>query len=203
MVAYQKATIADLDAVARVHLQAFPGFFLSRLGYGFLREMYRGFVTHVDGVFWIALDEQSKVIGFIAGTTAPHTFFADLRRMRMWYFLWHAIPALLRQPMLVLPKLYGALFYKGDKPKDLTGGVLLSSIGVLPNVVGKSVGQGLLQSFENDIWSKGRQFIYLTTDALNNDKVNKFYQRNGYQIESQFMQSGNRLMFRYIKNAKV
>lgn len=44
----------DIDAVASVHLAAFPGFFLTSLGRKFLSEMYRGFLKHPSGIFFVA-----------------------------------------------------------------------------------------------------------------------------------------------------
>lgn len=199
MIEYRQATLTDLDAIVTVHVQAFEGFFLTKLGRGFLTEMYLGFLSQTDGCLWVAVDDTQQVIGFVAGTVAPDHFFATLRRHRAFYFLWHAIPAVLRQPMLVIPKLYAALFYRGDQPAQLVGGALLSSIGVLPQYVGQAVGLGLLHQFEQVVWQKQQPFIYLTTDALNNHRVNQFYQRQGYQVESTFLQSGQRHMFRYVK----
>lgn len=197
----RNGTASDIDAVANVHIEAFPGFFLTRLGYGFLCELYKGFLGHPDGIFLVAVDEDSKLVGFAAGTVAPDHFFSDLRRQRAAHFLLKAIPALLRNPSLVVAKLYSAVFYRGDKPASLDGGALLSSIGVSPIVVGKSVGKELLSRFEQAAFARGARFVYLTTDELGNDRVNHFYARNGYGVEARFMQGGNRPMLRYLKKA--
>lgn len=198
---FRPATAADIDAVAKVHIQAFPGFFLTRLGYGFLCELYAGFLNHPDGVFLVAENEPGKLIGFAAGTIAPDNFFRDLRKKRAVHFLMHAVPALLKSPSLVVAKLYSAVFYRGDKPANLDGGALLSSIGVLPGVVGKAVGKELLSRFESEAFTRGAPFVYLTTDETDNDRVNHFYTRNGYVVESRFMQGGKRPMLRYLKKA--
>ena len=197
----RQATSADIEAVSRVHIAAFPGFFLTRLGFGFLCELYRGFLNHAEGVLMVAEADDGELIGFVAGTTAPDRFFADLRRARALHFVLHAVPALIRSPSLVAAKLYSALFYRGDKPANLEGGSLLSSIGVAPGVVGKAVGMALLTRFEQEAFARGTPFVYLTTDAIDNDRVNHFYTRNGYVVESRFMQGGRRPMLRYMKQA--
>lgn len=199
MINYRHAQPEDLTGVVDVHLQAFPSFFLSMLGSGFLYEMYKGFLDHPNGVFWVATEESDTISGFAVGTIAPETMFSDLRKKRAAIFLWHALPALLRRPQIVFPRIFSALFYKGDKPANLSGGALLSSIGVRPGMVGKAVGYNLLTHFENDVQRRQKDFIYLTTDAVNNDLVNHFYQRNGYQLESRFTQGKSRTMFRYLK----
>ncbi len=187
----------DVAMVARLHIQAFPGFFLTSMGYSFLCELYQGFLSQSAGIFLVA-EEEGNLIGFATGAVAPEQFFADLRKRRALWFLWHALPALLRRPSLVLRKLYSALFYRGDKPTQLEGGALLSSIGVKPSDVGKFSGSVLLQTFEDAVWSQGALFVYLTTDQQDNERANRFYIRNGYRIESQF-RSGKRPMFRYLK----
>jgi ribosomal protein S18 acetylase RimI-like enzyme len=202
MINYRHAQLEDLAGVVGVHLQAFPGFFLSMLGEGFLYEMYKGFLEHPDGVFWVATNDSNTVAGFAVGTIAPETMFSDLRQKRAVFFLWHALPALLKRPQIVFPRIFNALFYKGDKPANLLGGALLSSIGVKPGVVGKAVGYNLLTHFESEVKGRQKDFIYLTTDAINNDLVNHFYQRNGYQVESRFTQGKSRTMFRYLKKLK-
>lgn len=191
----------DIDAVANVHLAAFPGFFLTSLGQKFLSEMYRGFLNHPSGIFFVA-EEGGEVMGFAAGTSAPAAFFSELRRRRSLCFLLWALPALLRHPKVVIQKLLSAIFYRGDKPIGLEGGALLSSIGVRPDVVGKSVGKRLLHDFENEAFRRGVDFVYLTTDEAGNDRVNKFYKNNGYLVESRFCQGASRTMLRYIKSGQ-
>lgn len=198
---FRKGAASDIDAVAKVHIEAFPGFFLTRLGYGFLCELYKGFLDHPDGIFLVVEDDKGNLSGFAAGTVAPAHFFSDLRKQRAARFLVHAIPALLKNPSLVVAKLYSAVFYRGDKPSSLEGGALLSSIGVSPTVVGKAVGKELLSRFEQEAFSRGAPFVYLTTDEVANDRVNNFYTRNGYVVESKFMQGGKRPMLRYLKNS--
>lgn len=141
-------------------------------------------------------------MGFAAGTSAPAVFFSELRRRRSLFFLMWALPALLRHPTVVAQKLLSAIFYRGDKPAALEAGALLSSIAVRPDVVGKSVGKKLLHDFESEAFSRGVDFIYLTTDEVDNDRVNQFYKNNGYVVESTFRQGANRTMLRYIKSGR-
>ena len=195
----RNATAGAINIVSKIHIDAFPEFFLTRLGYGFLCELYRGFLNLPEGILLVAEDAWGEVIGFVAGTVAPDHFFAELRRARAVHFVLHAIPALIKQPPLVAAKLYSALSYRGDKPARLDGGALLSSIAVAPGAVGKAVGKALLERYEDEASARGAPFVYLTTDEVGNDLVNHFYTRNGYVVESRFMQGGTRPMLRYIK----
>lgn len=194
----RKANVDDLDSVVKVHVISFPGFFLTKMGGRFLKEMYSAYVVHHSGVFFVALDDN-KIVGFIAGTTSPDIFFAQLKRKRAFYFLMYSFPNLLRNPIFVFKKIFSAIYYRGDKPAELNNGTLLSSIGVIPDAQVKSVGKKLLKHFEDEAFSRGADFVYLTTDKLNNERVVQFYCNNGYIVESTFVQNKIRPMLRYFK----
>jgi len=194
----RSAKKTDIELVVRVHCDAFSGFFLTSLGSWFLRELYSGFESHPNGIFLVAVDKE-KIIGFVVGTSSPKTFFSDIRKCRGVYFFIKAMPAVIRNPVTVLRKLLGALFYRGDAPVEIEGGALISSIGVLPESSGKGCGAKLMYAFEQLATSQGAKFIYLTTDKHGNEKVNAFYKVCGYQVESCFIQSRGREMYRYMK----
>jgi ribosomal protein S18 acetylase RimI-like enzyme len=194
----RRATLNDVSIVAQIHTLAFPGFFLTTLGYSFLRELYSGFVNQPGGIFVVA-EDGDKVVGFAAGTTVPDVFFAELRNKRGFYFLLKAIPALIKNARVVFKKLASSIFYKGDKPAELIGGTLLSSIGVIPTSRGGLVGSELLDDFEKIAFSQNATFIYLTTDAVGNERANAFYSKRGYTVEGKFLQQSNRPMLRYVK----
>jgi ribosomal protein S18 acetylase RimI-like enzyme len=62
------------------------------------------------------------------------------------------------------------------------GDVELSSISVLPKQSGKGLARMLISSFIEAAQTKGYRSIYLATDADGNERVNAFYQRQGFQI---------------------
>ncbi|MEB2348866.1 MAG: GNAT family N-acetyltransferase [Comamonadaceae bacterium] len=196
------ASLSDLDAVVEVHLRAFEGFFLTNLGSSFLRELYRGFICDKRGIIIVAEDGDQGIVGFAAGTDFPETFFRNLRNRRAPYFIVYSVPAMLRHPIMVAKKLCSAISYRGDEPDAIDGGVLLSSIGVLPNVRGRSCGRLLLEQFEGRAISRSAQFVYLMTDGLNNEKVRCFYEGAGYVVESERVRGDQRLMIRYVKKLR-
>ena len=193
------AAADDVDAIVGVHIAAFPGFFLTSLGKHFLGELYLGFLKQSSGILLVA-ENGGSLVGFAAGTTMPDSFFKVLRKTRGIFFLLKAIPAMLQNPLIVLRKVYSAIFYRGDSPTELNGGALLSSIGVLPEVLGSSLGRQLLTGFELEAASRDSKFVYLTTDAVGNERVNNFYRKCGYREESRFNQQAIRPMLRYIKD---
>ena len=52
--------------VMDIHMNTFQGFFLSFLGPGFLKQLYKGYVEHPESGLLIAEDEKRKVLGFLA-----------------------------------------------------------------------------------------------------------------------------------------
>ena len=194
----RKATIIDIKSVAHIHTVTFPGFFLTSLGEKFLQELYFGFLSHPSGIMLVA-EDGGRLVGFVAGTSSPDIFFSEIRKQRGLFFLIKAMPALILHPMIVIRKLYKAVFYRGDKPTNLENGALLSSIGVMPEAVGKGIGHELLEKFETDAHYSDAGFVYLTTDEVGNDRVNAFYSKCGYHVESRFLQQTNRSMLRYVK----
>lgn len=195
----RKATEDDINTIVYIHTQAFKGFFLTSLGPGFLKLLYQSFLRREHGILRVATDRNENIVGFAAGTTKPEVFFSKLRKQKSLKFLLKIAPSIFNNPKPVLIKLSYAVFYRGDNPKKLTDIALLSSIAVHPNESGKSIGKRLLCDFEEQVQKKGNNALYLTTDKSNNDKVIIFYQNAGYQIESKFLQPGNRSMLRLIK----
>lgn len=196
----RKANLNDVAEVATLHVHAFPNFFLTSLGISFLKELYAGFLAHPTGIFLVASDGV-RIVGFIAGTSEPVTFFAELRRRRRIAFVVKAVPAILKNPLPVCRKLLYAVRYRGETPTagPSSGGALLSSIGIASSLRGSGLASDLIAAFENEAVSSGAEFVYLTTDANDNDRVNGFYQANGYVSVARFIQSGSREMFRYEK----
>jgi len=107
------ATEADLPQVIEVHLMAFPGFFLTRMGRPFLALLYRGFMQSASGVFLVACNDDeaaAPIVGFVAGTLQPQSFFRRLLSSQWFRFGLVSLWPLLRQPRVVGLKLCSALF---------------------------------------------------------------------------------------------
>lgn len=193
------ATKNDLLQIVIVHQKAFDGFFLTKLGPTFLHQLYDAFSFRRGGILRVLCSEDGRIVGFAGGAIEPDSFFRCLRNDKGLVFFICAIPGLIKNPILVLKKLWYAVFYKGEAPVALSKAALLSSIGVIPEVAGKSLGKKLLTDFEKVVNSKGAESLYLTTDKLGNDNVVAFYIKSGYKIESEFVQADGRKMLRLIK----
>jgi len=57
-------TNQDIEEVVDVHMRAFPDFFLTFLGPGFLKEFYKSFLYDDQGIGFVAI-ENSRILGAI------------------------------------------------------------------------------------------------------------------------------------------
>jgi ribosomal protein S18 acetylase RimI-like enzyme len=188
-------TLDDVGDVADVHLRSFPGFFLTFLGNGFLRELYHNIVRHPSGLAFV-FKTDDRVAGFVAGTTQPAGFYRSLIRRRWWRFALAALPAAIRKPAIVF-RLFHALSMPGEVTTEKDRGTLLS-IAVLPAEQSKGIGHQLVNVFLEKAAERGLQKVDLTTDRLENDPVNAFYLRLGFTCSRSFVTPAGREMNEYV-----
>lgn len=193
-----RLTAADAKPLARLHQQAFPGFFLSTLGERFLRQFYLGFVGDETGVTVVDRDDLGLPRGVAVGTTDPAGFFSRLLRHRFLGFVAASAMAVFRDPRTA-PRLLSAVRYRGDTPPGREG-ALLSSICVDPARSGAGLGVTLLTAWRQRAREMGAERAFLTTDAEENQAVNRFYVRDGWTLNDQFVTAQGRRMNRYVRD---
>lgn len=188
-------TNCDLNQVVQVHLQSFPKFFLSILGPGFLSRYYSAVCSDQSGIALVALDQSGTVMGFVAGTANPRGFYARLLKKQWLAFAASALPAVIKNPRII-HRLLGALNHPGENPAgpDVAG---LYSIGTTPQAQGRGWGGELVAEFLNEARKRGCRQVFLTTDLDGNDRVNRFYQKNGFTIKRQYATPQGRRMNEY------
>ncbi len=184
----------DVDELAGLHRAAFPDFFLSRLGRPFLVQFYAGFLDDESAVTVVARTQEGTVIGAAVGSTQPAGFFRRLLRRRWRQFGLASARYVLRSPASA-PRLLRAVRYRGGG--DERAGALLSSICVLPGQRQLGVGARLLAEWAGAAERAGADRAFLTTDAQDNDAVNRFYQRHGWTMTATFRTPEGRAMNRY------
>ena len=89
----------DLKETARLHEQAFAGFFLTRMGPTFLRGYYAAVLSYDRSIALIADRSDGQPIGFVTGFQDPEAFYAHFRNQRL-RLLPSIVGAVLRQPSL-------------------------------------------------------------------------------------------------------
>ncbi len=187
--------ISDITQVVTIHLTSFPGFFLSFLGHRFLVFYYSNICSASDGISFVYLDSAGNPAGFVAGATNPGKFYSRLLKQNWVRFSFASLSAICRKPT-VIKRIARALFHPSQNPSgDEVAG--LFSIGVLPELQGTGTGKELVQKFLKEANSKGCKRVFLTTDRDNNDKVNTFYQEQGFRIDRQYVTPEGRRMNEY------
>ncbi|MGC4153896.1 MAG: GNAT family N-acetyltransferase [Propionicimonas sp.] len=185
----------DAQALAALHLQAFPTFFLSSLGERFLAEFYRGFVGDPTAVVVVQRGYDGRPVGVVVGTTEPAGFFSRLLRRRLWGFVRAAAIASMRNPRVV-PRLLRGVTYRGEASAAARG-ALLSSICVAPELSGGGHGRRLIDAWKLQARALGAASAHLTTDAADNDRVNRFYVADGWLLSGSFTTPEGRKMNLY------
>ena len=183
-----------VDEVVEIHLKTFTGFFLTFLGRGFLKQLYKGFIEHEKSGLIIAT-EVGKVVGFCAFSEDLSGFYKYLIKKRLIYFAWYAMGAFFRKPK-VLFRLLRAFTYSSESKREETY-IELSSIGVEPDVKNRGIGSSLIR-FLYDISDKDLfEYIKLETDRDNNEGANYFYQKNGFVLSHSYETPEGRGMNEY------
>jgi ribosomal protein S18 acetylase RimI-like enzyme len=192
---------SDILDVAKIHLAAFDGFFLSQLGYKFLCVMYRAFLKSPSCLFLVFETASGQTAGFAVGALqGQKNRWLAVRFLPQ--FLLAVVPAFLRSPVPVLKRLWARFYDTCDPLQVPSDGAVLRSIGVLPSLRGSGAAASLLQSFEVLALSKGAVQVFLTTDEMNNERAQRFYFRGDYRLVARFQQDGDRSMWLMAKNLK-
>jgi colanic acid biosynthesis glycosyl transferase WcaI len=188
----------DLARVAAAHEAAFPGFFLTLMGRPFLRAYYRMVLEYPKGILLVCEDE-SGVFGFVAGCLEPEGFYRAMRARRL-AFVWPICLGVLAHPT-TLPRVLANVRKVrggGDSPPPRPGAACeLTSIGVDPSASSRGAGQALARAFNAAAAAAGAGFVFLTTDAEGNDRVNAFYEKLGFTVDQRIEHAGGRAMNLY------
>ncbi|MEG0874743.1 MAG: GNAT family N-acetyltransferase [Clostridiales bacterium] len=196
---YDKSIVTQ---VANIHLQAFEEFFLTFLGKGFLKQLYRGFCTHSESGLIVAL-QKDQIVGFLAYSEDLSGFYKYLLHKNLIPFAWYSLSALFRRPSAMMRIIRA--FLKPDESKRSERYIALSSIGVLPEMNNRNIGSKLLHSLQSTFDSQKFSYIKLETDAIDNEAVNHFYVINGFQLVGSYYTAEGRKMneYRYTSQAVV
>lgn len=194
-VTYGPLTASDAKALASIHRQAFPDFFLSSLGESFLFQLYRGFAGDSSAITVVVRDEQGAPCGAAVGSTEPAGFYRRLLKRRWPGFVAASARAAIINPAAV-PRLLRAILYRGELPP--TGHwALLSSICLDPSLQGSGVGRQLATKWLERATIMGVTDAFLTTDADDNNAINRFYTAQGWNRASDNVTREGRRMNRY------
>ena len=106
-----------IPEVVDVHMQSFTGFFLTFLGKGFLKQLYKGFVEYNGSGLIVAVNEDDKIIGFLAYSDDLSGFYKYLIKKQLIPFAWYAGLGFLRNPRILF-RLLRAFTYSGEAKRE-------------------------------------------------------------------------------------
>jgi ribosomal protein S18 acetylase RimI-like enzyme len=195
MVTFGPVTTSDAEALASIHRQAFPGFFLSSLGEPFLTQLYSGFTEDSSTIAVVARHEQAIRRGAAVATPEPAGFYRRLLKKRWPGFVVASASAAITNPTAV-PLLLRTISYRGAVPP--TGPwAHFSSMCLDPSLQGPGVGRKLATSWLERAKATGVTHAFLTTDADGNDAINRFHTAQGWRLAGEYVIREGRRMNRY------
>ena len=183
-----------IDEIVTIHLNTFTGFFLTFMGRGFLRQMYQSYCDHEESGMLVA-EGDGKTVGFLAYSSDFSGLYKFMIKTRLVQFAWYSIGAFFRRPSAFLRIIKAFL-----KPSEVIRKekyVELSSIGVAPNIKSKGIGSLLIGKLKKQVDFEKYAYITLETDAINNEDVIHFYEKNGFIRERMFETGEGRKMYEY------
>lgn len=181
--------------VANIHMKSFQGFFLTFLGEGFLRQLYRGFIEYEDAGLIAAVSRENRIVGFLAYSDDISGFYRYLIKKHLFSFAWYAGIGFVKNPRIFL-RLVCALTYSREAVRE-ENYIELSSIGILPCWEGRGIGSKLIAVLKQKSDSSKYAYIKLETDAVNNERANQFYQKNGFVLHHAYQTREGRKMNEY------
>lgn len=189
--------LADLPAIVRLHQEAFPGTFTTRLGPPFLTAYYTQVLRARTGLLAVALVD-GPVGGFAAGGADAATFYVGLRRARLRLAVGMA-PALLRRPGLVLRTAGAAGSTRERATADTAGVAELTSLAVGASLRRSGIATQLVQAFCASSAAAGAHTVSVRTPLRDNDAVLAFYRRLGFVRVQEYVDGPDRVMVRLAK----
>ena len=177
-----------------LHSQAFPDFFLTKLGEPFLRTLYKGYLDDPNSGIIVAEDNCS-LLGFIAYSNDYPGFYKRLIKEKIVQFAWCSFLAVLRHPLFI-KRILGA-FGKSDSVVKDQKYVELASICVSPSAEGRGVGSALIDYLKSMVDFSEYAYINLETDADDNEKAIEFYLKNGFVLAREYYTREKRRMHEY------
>ena len=135
----------------------------------------------------------------MVGFLEPMRFYALLRQRK------HVLGLAAASHLLIRPSLWVRVYSSYRRASGLASDssygpevAELASIGVRPEHTGHGVGKLLLEQFIAEARRMGVLRVHLTTDAQNNDYVNRFYQKAGFRVLRTFEKEPGRQMHEYV-----
>lgn len=177
---FRRATTADVPLLAHHHVQMHPTAFMPRLGEGFMRVLYKAFVTDEDAVAWIA-EQDGSTIAFATGALSVDDFY---RR----FFKRHGIRAAVAAGhRLFRPSFLKRVVETARYPVNMKGfpEPEFLTLGVLPGVRSRGLGGLLGNVILEELGDLGADAVRGTVASDNAPMLNMMT-RSGWEPVGEF-----------------
>lgn len=164
---------ADARFASSLHAEAIPTGFLSSLGTGFLRRLYRR-VTLCDDSFMLVAQSAERPIGFVAGSTSVASLYRK-------FLLRDGLVATTSAPLQLLRASRRALetLRHGRTSAPAGGGTELLAIAVDPLYRGRGAGRILVDAFCGELEERGERSAHVVVGE-DNEPALRLYRSAGF-----------------------
>ncbi len=176
-VVLRSGTEDDAAAAAALHAGQITEGFLTFLGAGFLRRLYRR-VTRTPGSFLLIAETEEATVGFLAGSTDVATLYRSFVRRDGAAAVVTCGSRLLRSPGRVIETLRHGTGRAGE-------GAELLAVAVDSSVRGRGAGTLLVEGFLTEIRGRGQDAAHVVV-AADNDAAASLYRRAGFWTVERF-----------------
>lgn len=169
--------VQDAEKVAQIHIEAIGIGFISSLGLNFVRTLYREIGNSKVGFVYVA-DENSKVVGFIAGAMDVSKLYKEIVLKKGFLFIMPLIKYFFR--FAILKRIAETLFYPYRVKNDYCKAEILA-VGVKKEHRGKGIGRNLMEAVIEEFRRRGIKEVKALT--YNKDETsNQYYLNQGFKL---------------------
>jgi len=186
-----------LDEVVKLHVESFPGYFITSLGYEFIKLFYKSHISNEYADALIALDEENKVVGSLLGVKNRAKFYNQLILSNGCMFLYYIIKNNILKPYTFI-RLYNR-YRKNEINNNFYSGVVLSSICIQQKMRKNGIATEIINKWIYNLKAQNYDMAYLETDATGNIAANNFYFKTGWDIYIKYSTYEGRVMNIYFR----
>jgi ribosomal protein S18 acetylase RimI-like enzyme len=173
--------------LVQAHMAAFAGSLGVELGERYVTEFVTWFVTDQEAINLVC-EKDGRIAGYVFG--APTGYNTRMNRALMGAIAW----ATITHPYVVvrsgffrqIPERVRALLGKAKKVPEPTTqetpkrSFRLTGIGVSPEFRRQGIAQALIRGYEEQVWDRGYEVIYLSVYATNK-RARALYESCGWR----------------------
>ena len=196
----RKVEVNENRALAKLHMQVMPDFFLASLGEGFLTTYYKVVLRDPETICLLAEDENKNILGFVLGREKAKGYLKRILKSSLFTFVIEGIKLLFIKPKSLI-RLVRNLdkISKDSSISDTQNYAEIGLIGVSPELKGQGIGHKLFEGFIGILKERNVANLSLTTDMDDNEQTITSYKAWGFTVMYEFKTYPDRRMLRLIK----